>query len=134
MKQRQQTVFDRLHKAADEIVGTARSALKESGDAHPELVPLYLPILVAGTDMRICIESGPPIAASNAIHHAMGKSGQAPGITFMDAVRRAADLLSVEARQLCAANTSPDGEWIDDTMREHHAQMLEVVDALHRGR
>jgi len=134
MKQRQQTVFDRLHLAADEIVQTARSALKESGDAHPERVPLYLPILVAGTDMRICIESGPPIAASNAIHQAMGKSGQAPGLTFMDAVRRAIDLLSIDARRLCADNTDPKGEWIDDTMREHHDQMLEVVNALHRGK
>ncbi|MDP1573099.1 MAG: hypothetical protein Q8M09_08240 [Pseudomonadota bacterium] len=134
MKARQQTVFDRLHLAADEIVGTARSAIKASGDSHPERTPLYLPILIAGTDMRICIESGPPIAASNAIHQAMGKSGQAPGLTFMDAVRRATDLLSIDARRLCADNTNPEGKWIDDTMREHHGQMLEVVDALHRGR
>lgn len=134
MKQRQKTVFDRLHQAAGEIVSTARSALKESGNPHPERTPLYLPILIAGTDMRICIESGPPIAASNAIHQAMGKSGQVPGLTFMDAVRRASDLLGIEARRMREDNSDQDVHWLDDALREHHDQMLEVVNALHRGR
>lgn len=112
MKTRQQTVFDRLHLAADEIVSTARLALKESGDPYPEHTPLYLPILIAGTGMRICIESGPPIAASNAIHQAMGKAGQAPGLIFMDFVRRATDLLGIAARRLCADNTDQDGNLV----------------------
>ncbi|MEW6612727.1 MAG: hypothetical protein AB1409_08300 [Pseudomonadota bacterium] len=134
---RRPNVMDRLYAAAAEIVATARDALRESGERHPERVPLYMPVMISGTDLRIVIESGPSIAASNAIHAAQGRAGQTPAMTFRDATRRAADLLAEHAEGLRQGHTRLDDrdDWCGDSeVREHYEQILEVIGALNRGR
>lgn len=119
-------VFERLHKAAAEIVATTRKAIESSGEPHPERIPLYLPVMIHGTDLRIAIESGPSIAAQNAICRAQGKAGGSPEMSFNDATRRAGDLLAVLLMKARETNT--------ETGEEYAEQIIEVIEALNRGR
>lgn len=83
--------FDRLYAAATEIADTARGALKDCAQQPGDL---YIPVIIKGTDMRICIECGPRVHASNVIAHAQGQSGGTPAMRFEEAVRQATDLLA----------------------------------------
>lgn len=130
-RNRPQNAFDRLDAAATEILNIAVKAFEEAGQPVGDL---YLPIIIGGTDRRIAIESGPSIAASNAIHQAQGRAGQAPTMTHNDAVRKAADLLAAHAESLKESHTV-GGAWPDDNdAREHYDNMLTVIDGLKRGR
>ncbi len=119
---RPKNVFDRLNKAAGEIVGIVRKAMADSGEAHPERIPLYMPVVIAGTDLRVVIEAGPTVAANNAIQQAMACAGAVPKLSFAEAVRQAADIIASQAVTLGAEH---------DELRE---QWTVVVDALNRGR
>ncbi len=104
-----------LYTAADEIVRGTREVFTRHGRDAREI---RLPILIHGTDMRITIESGPKIAARNAIENAqMQASGKPVEPTIdMTAVLKEADaLLGLYAADLMAlARTVESGG------AEHH--------------
>jgi hypothetical protein len=85
-----------LYVAATAIANGTRKVMREHGQ---QADALHIPILIAGTDMRIVIECGPAVAASNAIQKAQIKADNAPGLGLSDAQRRAADLLRFKAQQ-----------------------------------
>lgn len=87
---RPENAFDRLYAAAVEIADTARGVVNNEGPR----ADLYLPIQISGTDMRICIEQGPSIAAANAIGKAKSESGGVPDKRFEEALRQAVDVLA----------------------------------------
>lgn len=129
--------IENLHQAAKAIVRAARMAMKDSGDENPEQRQLYMPILIQGTDLRVVIESGPLTMSANALQTANMQAGGLPRMSYEDAVRRAADLLTHDAICLKEGHTNPadrDDWGQDGWVKERHDEMLEVVDALQRGR
>ena len=89
-----------LYTAADEIVrGTREVFTKQGHDARE----IRLPILIHGTDMRITIESGPKIAARNAIENAqMSASGKPaePTVDMTVVIQEVQTLLAEYAGEL----------------------------------
>ena len=93
-----------LYTAAQEIVDSTRKVFTENGRDAREL---RLPILIHGTDMRITIESGPRIAARNAIEEAQRKATgrlAEPTVDMTAALSEARALLDMCAADLAAAN------------------------------
>lgn len=129
--------MERLHDAARDIVDGVRKAARSTGQKGTANLPVHIPVLMAGTDMRVVIEAGPSIAAQNASNHAAMQAGTVPAMPYMDAVRRAGDILTREARILARDHTVA-GAWGDDpenlTAKEQHDEMLKVAEALMRGR
>lgn len=89
----------RLHDVAIEIVAKTRQVFASQGQDAREL---RLPILMHGTDMRVTIESGPRIAARNAIEHAQMQAGGEPETSapMGHALREAQSLLGMYADTL----------------------------------
>ena len=103
-----------LYTAAKEIVDGTREVFRKQGQDAREI---RLPILMHGTDMRVTIESGPKIAARNAIEHAqMEASGKPvePTIDISKALDDARVLLGLFASDLNAENRRTEtgsAEW-----------------------
>lgn len=55
--------MERLHDAARDIVDGVRKAARSTGQKGTANLPVHIPVLMAGTNMRVVIEAGPSIAA-----------------------------------------------------------------------
>lgn len=64
-----------LYSAAKQIVDETRKVFSSQGQDAREI---RLPILMHGTDMRVTIESGPAVAARNAVEHAQMQASGKP--------------------------------------------------------
>jgi hypothetical protein len=64
-----------LYTAAKEIIDGTRAVFEKQGKDAREL---RIPILMHGTDLRVTIESGPQIAARNAIENAQMQASGKP--------------------------------------------------------
>ena len=130
MNQQEHDLITPLVEAANAVVEGARKAASQVGQSISDL---RVPIIVGGTDLRIIVEAGPKTAAANAVEIAVAKAGGKPTMRRDDAVRAAADIISVMATELKAAHTLR-GEWGTDIVAKmSHDEMLTVVDALNRG-
>jgi hypothetical protein len=63
-----------LYKAAREIADKTAAVMRE----HGKVSDVRIPVLMRGTDLRVTIESGPTIAARNAIEHAQMQATDRP--------------------------------------------------------
>lgn len=130
MNQSNHDLVTPLVEAANAIVEAARGSAASVGQSISDL---RVPIIVGGTDLRIVIDAGPKTAAANATEIALAKAGGRPKLRREDAVRAAADIISVMATELKAAHALR-GEWGSDIdAKMSHDEMLQVVDALNRG-
>lgn len=120
-----------LVEAATTIVAATRKAAEDAGQPISDL---RIPIVVGKSDLRIVIESGPKIAATNAVAMAQIGSGSTPGMSRDDAIQAASDIISVIATELRQAH-SRYGEWPngESEAKQSHDEMLAVVAALKGG-
>jgi hypothetical protein len=63
-----------LYKAARTIADKTAAVMREHGNVGD----VRIPVLMQGTDLRVTIESGPTIAARNAIEHAQMQAADRP--------------------------------------------------------
>lgn len=120
-----------LVEAAEAIVRSVREVADSTGQPISDL---RIPIVVGKSNLRIVIESGPKIEASNTVAMVQIGSGSTPGMSRDDAIQAAADIISVIALELERAHSRygvwPNGE--TEAMRSH-AEMVSVVAALTGG-
>lgn len=117
--------------AAEAIVLSVREVAVSTGQPISDL---RIPIVVGKSDLRIIIESGPKIAASNAVDMAQMVAGGTPRMSREDAVQAAADIIAVIASELQQAHSRygvwPNGE---TAAKASHDEMLAVVAGLKGG-
>ena len=125
-----QDLITPIVEAANAIVERARKA---AADVGQPISDLRIPIVVGQTDLRVVIDAGPKTAAATATEIALAQAGGRPKLRREDAIRAAADIISVMAAELKAAH-SLRGEWGSDIdAKMSHDEMLAVVDGLNRG-
>jgi hypothetical protein len=124
----------RLYDIVVEIVDGTRKAMVQSGAAKKgQPIDIRLPILMAGTDLRVIIEAGPSTAVRNAIEHAQMNATEKPVTNDLDeAAREACALLAEYASEVQRGGMAGD-QWMNEKDRQFFLRIgtaMRALDAL----